>query len=263
MVTILDVFNCLDLLAPVKTKMDFDNVGLLVGKEQNKVEKILVSLDVTDSVIEEAISGNADIIVSHHPLFFSLKNIQYSDTTGKKIINLIENNIGIICMHTNLDVSKCGVNMALADAVGISNPEFLIKEGINEFGEEYGLGMMGKIKNVMPLDEYLHILKKTINASGIRFYNAGLPVKKVAVLGGSGGNEIDAAVNAGCDTYITADVKYDIFLKAKELGINLIDGGHFCTENVVVPQLAKILSEKFKDVIVVESKIHKQPELFF
>ena len=262
MVTVKDIFDYLNELAPVSTKMDFDNVGLLVGREESSVKKVLVALDITDSVIEEAAQKGAQLVVSHHPLFFSLKSVKYSEPVGKKIIELIENNISAVCMHTNLDMAKCGVNTCLAKAVGIADPQFLIDEGVNERGERYGLGCLGELEKPAKLADYLKYVKKSLNANGLRFYDAGRNVEKVAVLGGSGGSELDAARDMGCDTYITADVKYDVFLRAAEYGINLIDGGHFCTENVVTEMLAGTLQNKFKDVLVERSERHRQIDSF-
>lgn len=262
MVTVSNILEYLNTVAPVSTKMDFDNVGLLVGRENRKVTKILVALDITKEVIKEAINIRADLIVSHHPLFFSLKKIIYSDLTGSKIIDLIENNVAAICMHTNLDMAKLGVNTCLAKTVGISKPEFLIEEGTNEFGENYGLGCYGELDSSVKFDEYLQYVKEAINAKGLRYCGIRQIVKKVAVLGGSGGSELESAAAKGCDTYITADVKYDVFLKASELGINIIDGGHFCTENVVVEQIVSLLKQKFDGLEIVASKMHHQIENF-
>lgn len=263
MVTVSDIFEYLNSVAPVSTKMDFDNVGFLVGRGSREVTKILMALDITSNVVQEAISIGAELVVSHHPLFFSLKKVSDDDVTGRKILSLAENNISAICMHTNLDVARYGVNTHLAKTVGITSPKLLIDEGTNELGERYGLGCFGELEESVRFENYLQFVKAAINANGLR-YQKSLPyVKKVAVLGGSGGNELDAAIKAGCDTYITADVKYDVFLSAAEQGINLIDGGHFCTENVVIKPLAEMLSQKFDGVSVTVSSSHIQVESFF
>ena len=111
--------------------------------------------------------------------------------------------------------------------------------------------------------EYLGMLKKSLDANGFRYYDAGRQVHKVAVVGGSGGDEFHHAIRHNCDTFVTSDIKYSIFLEAMELGVNLIDGGHFCTENVVVGALAGKLRSAFQDVQVFVSKRHKQVVEFF
>ena len=115
----------------------------------------------------------------------------------------------------------------------------------------------------MRFEEFLGLCKTVLNANGLRYHYAGKPVKKLAVMGGAGGSSLMDAVSAGCDTYVTSDIKYNSFLDAKELGINLIDADHFCTENVVVPVLADKLAGRFADVSFAISEIHKQTAQFF
>ena len=262
MVKTKDILHFLEDYAPVRMKMDFDNVGLLVGKSEKEVNKILVSLDITQEVIEEAVQAGAGLIVSHHPLFFSLKTVNDTDITGRKILKLINHDIAAICMHTNLDAAHGGGNDVLAAKVGLTNTEILSEEGVNERGETYGFGRIGVLEDEVSFDSFLVYLKDILDSNGIRYYNAGRPVKKVAVLGGSGGSSLKDAVDKGCDTFITADIKYDVFLDAKEYGINLIDGDHFCTENVVVPVLYKKLKENFHNVKVMISESHIQTANF-
>ena len=117
MVKVVEVFEYLNKLAPVSLKMDFDNVGLLVGDATQSVSKCLVSLDITDEVIDEAACFGADLIVSHHPIIFgAVKSVTADDLVGRKIIELVRNNISAICMHTNLDIAEGGVNDALMAA---------------------------------------------------------------------------------------------------------------------------------------------------
>ena len=146
MVKVSDVAGYLEELAPPAQKCDWDNVGLLVGRGENRIERILVSLDITDAVIEEAVRDKAGVIVSHHPLFFSLKRVTDNDAAGCKIIKLIKNNISAICMHTNLDAAEGGVNDALAKAVGLHDTDLLSVDGIGEDGKPYGIGLFGRLE---------------------------------------------------------------------------------------------------------------------
>jgi len=263
MAAVKDILAVLEELAPVGLKMDFDNVGLLVGYADNKVDRILVSLDITEEVIAEAVGGNAQLIVSHHPLFFTVNSVTDRDTTGRKITALLANHISAICMHTNLDAASGGVNDALAETAGLKQAALLADEVFDDSGHPHSYGRFGHLDQPVKLSNYLAYIKNRLKAGGLRYYDAGRDVFKVATVGGSGGNYLKNALAQGCDTLLTSDIKYDVFLEAGELGINLIDGGHFCTENVVTPVLEQTLTGAFPDIAVSVSKIHKQPEMFF
>ena len=261
--TVSDVIDFLWQIAPPERKMDFDNVGLLVGSAGVMVSRILVSLDITDEVIGEAEELGAELIVSHHPLFFSLKTVTDGEPEGRKILRLARNSISAICMHTNLDAADGGVNDALAAVLGLCNPRFAVPEGTDRSGRPYSCLRYGELERETDFSEYLTAVKKALNANGLRFVSSGSKVRRVAVLGGSGGSYLKAAVEAGCDTLLTADVKYSVFLEAKEAGVNLIDGDHFCTENVIVPVLAGKLRERFEGTNVYVSDKHRQTAQFF
>ena len=262
MTTVNNVFTSLAKLAPIEAKMDFDNVGLLVGRTAAEVTRVLIALDITDEVIEEAIEIDAQLIVSHHPMFFSLKSVTDGDRTGRKIVRLLSSGISAICMHTNLDAARGGVNDALAEKAGIINPELLAADGVLLSGEPFSYGRFGELKSKCTLNEYLAFIKDALKTNGLR-YCGSTPVKKVAVIGGSGGDYMHEAMARGCDTFITADVKYDVFLEAKELGINLIDADHFCTENVVVERLKKWINSEFPELEAAISTRHAQTAQFF
>ena len=130
-----DIFDYLNLLAPVGLKMSFDNVGILAGSAEAPARNCLLALDITDEVIDEAVSIGADLIVSHHPLIFhELKSVVAEDLVGRKIIKLIKNDISAICMHTNLDIAQGGVNDALMSALGGCVSGFLEPCGIDADG---------------------------------------------------------------------------------------------------------------------------------
>lgn len=253
MPTVGQIFACLQAKAPIETKLDFDNVGLLVGSPDWDVKKVLLSLDITDPVVEEAKKTGAQLIVSHHPLFFGLKNIGSLDPQGIKAMNLLTGSIAAVCMHTNLDAADGGVNDALAAALDVREAKTYEPEHICR---------IGALPEPLPLPEFLRRVKTALGCNGIRYVDGGKPVRKVALCGGSGGSFLEETANTGCDTFVTADVKYDVFLRAKELGLNLIDAGHFNTENVVIPVLKQWISEAFPGVEVVISK-HTQTEQYY
>ena len=267
MANVKEVYEFLNSIAPVEMKMGFDNVGFLVGRAEANAGKILVSLDITQDVITEALDIGAGLIVSHHPLFFSLKSVTDTDMTGKKIVRLLSGGVSAICMHTNLDAARGGTNDALAAAAGIvgdGEEAGLLTDDLHlSSGEQFSYGRVGYLKNPCSLKEYLEMLKKALDANGLRYYDAGNEVHKIAVVSGSGGEECHHAIRQGCDTFVTADIKYNVFLDARESGINLIDGGHFCTENLVTEGLAGKLRAAFPGAEVQISKTHKQIISFF
>lgn len=255
MYKVKDILSMLVQKAPVETALSFDNVGLLVGRKNNHVTRVLTALDITDEVIEEAIALGADLIVSHHPLFFELKTVSDQSWTAERALTLAENRIAAICMHTNLDAADGGVNDALmkaldAEVSGVLDPESQI-------------GRIGELPREISMAEFLPRVKSALNGNGLRYHDAGKPVFKLAVCGGSGGGDIPLAAEAGCDTYVTADIKYDQFLEAKHLGLNLIDADHFCTENVVIPILKDWLASAFPALEVHISRVHGQTARFY
>lgn len=264
MTRVNEVFDFLNSLAPVELKMDFDNVGLLVGSRSAEVSRAVIALDVTDEVIDEAAKLGAQLIVSHHPLVFQAqKTILSDDLLGRKIYKLIRRDISVICMHTNLDIAEGGVNDALMEALGARVTGILELTGTDDSGNAVGCGRIGEMESAMTLPDFLKLCKASLKCSGLRFFDAGVAVRKIAVMGGSGGNCVALAKELGCDTYVTADIKYNNFLDAKELGINLIDADHFCTENVIVPVLYDKLTRQFPAVEFTVSKVHDKTISFF
>lgn len=263
MAVVKDILRMLEDFAPVRLKMDFDNVGLLVGYAEDNVDRILVSLDITEEVIAEAIGGNAQLIVSHHPLFFAVNSVTDADATGRKITTLLKNRISAVCMHTNLDAAAGGVNDALAETAGLKQAALLADEVFDDTGRPYSYGRFGYLDKPVKLGDYLAFIKDRLKSRGLRYYDAGRDVYKIATVCGSGGDYLKNALSQGCDTFLTSDIKYNVFLEAREYGINLIDGGHFCTENVVTFVLEKKLEGAFPGICVSVSKVHKQPDMFF
>ena len=263
MVTTNDIYTYLDQIAPVCTQMDFDNSGFLVGDRSARVTRVLVTLDITDAVITEAENLGAELIVSHHPLIFhKLSGVCADDPTGKKIMRLIRVGISAVCMHTNLDIAEGGVNDALMAALDAETETYLETADSGVSGEPIGCGRIGALQDAMQLPAFLRFLTERLHVSGLRYVSGGKPVHRIAVCGGSGGSMLELAYAAGCDTLVTADVKYDRFLTARELGINLIDADHFCTENVVVPELAARLQQQFPELSIQISALNQTVQFY-
>ena len=260
MATVREIYQYLDGLAPFSLQMDFDNAGFLVGRGDRTVDKILVSLDITEEVVSEAVELGCQLIVSHHPvIFFPAKSVTDTTPDGRILLSLVEHNIAAICAHTNLDVVSGGVNDALAQRLGLTNIEQLKQDGVDASGRPYGIGRVGNTAGVpMYAPAFAAFVKETLGANGVRFVDARRPVRRVAVGGGACSDMMKDAIALGCDTFVTADVKYNGFLDAKALGLNLIDAGHYPTEQVVVPVLAKWLADGFAKVEVLTTQTHKE-----
>ena len=259
MANVIEIYRYLDSLAPFSIQMSFDNAGFLVGRGEASVQKLLISLDITEEVIEEAQSLDCQLIVSHHPLIFHpAKRVTDADPVGRCVLALAENHIAAICAHTNLDAVSGGVNDALAQKLGLTGIEQLHQDGEDASGRPYGIGRVGFAPGPFYLPEFAAFVRERLGADGLRLEDAGRPVHRVAVGGGACGDMLEDVIRMGCDTFVTADVKYNVFLDARAMGINLIDAGHFSTENVVCPVLADWLGRGFPSVEIFLSKQHKE-----
>ena len=258
MTTVGEVYEFLQEKAPFELQENFDNAGFLVGREGVQVSKILVALDITEQVVDEAAEQGAQLIVAHHPVIFGgARSITDRTVTGRVILSLAEWGIAAICAHTNLDSVEGGVNDALALRLGLTNIEQLRQEGLDEQGRAYGIGRVGCVSE-QPLYDFAMGVKRLLGSNGLRLVDGGKPVRKVAVGGGSCGDMLADALEKGCDTFVTSDVKYNYFLEAKAQGLNLIDAGHFPTEDVICPVLRNWLAEQFPQVSVSISKRHHE-----
>ena len=263
MATVNDILIYLETLAPRFMKMDWDNVGLLCGSRKADVTKVLVALDPFEGVCQEAAEWGADLIVTHHPLIFKALNAITDETSiGRSIQLLCREGISAVNAHTNLDCAPGGVNDRLASALGLSEIEVIDPMGTDENGMEWGLLRKGAV-SAQSLSDFLPTVKAALGCEGLRYVNGGKPVCKVAVGGGACASELMDAYRAGCDTFVTSDVKYNQFWDAKDLGMNLIDAGHFYTENPVTACLAEKIAAKFPEVTVKISETHRDCMKFY
>lgn len=250
MITAGEIERALYDWAPRESAMDWDNVGLLVGDPTQPVTRVLVALDVTQQVAEEAAEVGAELIVAHHPVmncaWHPVQSLRADDAQGKLLRFLVQRGIGACCMHTNLDAAAGGVNDCLARALGLSALSPLNDEKI---------GRVGTLSCEIPLEEFLHTVVKSLGCGGLRYRDGGRRVHRVAVGGGACRDYIPQAIALGCDTFVTSDLRYNDFLDTH--GLNLIDAGHYPTENVVCPALRDYLSESFPQLSVICSATHR------
>ena len=233
--------------------MDWDNVGHLLGDPDSEVSRVLVALDITEDVADEAISHGCELIVAHHPVmncrWLPVQSVRSDTPQGHLLLKLLRNGVSAICMHTNLDVAWGGVNDILAEKLKLVDPGPLC---------DSGLGRVGRLEEPMDLADFVRFVSRSLGCNGVRYAGAGKPVCRVAVGGGACGDFEDDAIRAGCDTFVTADLSYHQFLDAKGKGINLIDAGHFPTEDPVCEKLVQYVSDRFQELVVTKSTSHRE-----
>ena len=262
MSTVKDIFTFINTVAPPYMKESWDNVGLNCGRMDKRVKTILVALDPFAGVCEEAVAVNADLLVTHHALLWNPGFITDETQQGKNTLFLIEHGIPCINAHTNLDCAPGGVNDTLATALGLRDVTVVKPVGTDENEREYGLLRCGFAEE-QPLETFLQHVKTTLGCEGLRYADGGKSVRKVCVGGGACGSELMDAYHAGCDTFVTSDVKYNQFWDARDLGMTIIDAGHFHTENPVVKVLAEKIQNAFPEIRVIVSKTHRDCMKFF
>ncbi|MBR4155458.1 MAG: Nif3-like dinuclear metal center hexameric protein [Bacteroidales bacterium] len=240
--TVSEILSYITDVAPLHWQESYDNSGLLVGDANALVDKALLTLDVTEKVVDEAIENDFHLIISHHPLIFKgLKNILTDNTIGRIITKAIKNDITIAAMHTNLDNSFYGVNRVLAEQLGLKELNVL-HSNISEL--QVGSGMIGFLENEMSESEFLSLVKEKLNVAALRHSELlNKPIRKVAICGGSGSFLINDAKHCKADVYLTADVKYHDFFDADN-EILIVDAGHFETEQFTKQLFADIILKK-------------------
>ncbi len=250
MPTVAEIERALFAWAPKELAASWDNVGLLVGSGATEVRCALIALDVTERVADEAIERGAQLIVAHHPVmncrWHAVQNVLDDNEQGRTLTKLLRSGVSAICMHTNLDAADGGVNDILAHLLGL--------EDICQLNEEK-IGRVGTLKCEKTLEEFLPVVVKSLHCKGLRYRDGGKPVRRVAVGGGACAEYIPCAAALGCDTFVTADLKYHEFLGAE--GINLIDAGHFETENPVCEAIRAYLTDRFPQLDAMLSASHK------
>lgn len=262
MATVYDIVCFMESVAPQAKKESWDNVGLLCGRKDKEVGTILVALDPFEDVAEEAVELGADLIVTHHPLIFHpLYSLTEDTAIGRTAATLLRHDISAFSAHTNLDIAPQGVGDCLAKALGLENISVI--EPIDETSNGvWGLLRKGTVAP-QSLEDFLAHVKQALHAPALRYAPASENVYRVAVGGGACADEWKSALDAGCDTFVTADAKYNDFWDARDAGLTLIDAGHFYTENPVCPYLQRILHEAFPDVTVVLSQVHRDCTKFY
>ncbi len=264
MAKLKEILAIIETICPKSLQESYDNSGLQIGNPESSCHKILLALDFREDVLAEAIEEQADLIITHHPLLFQpLHSIDGSKGKGRLIYDLIEKGLALLSLHTNLDKAPFGVNVALADRLGLIDREILCPEEDTSPPEEtehrVGLGCLGRLEEPQHLADFADKVKETLLLPVIKYTgNAEKRISSVAVLGGSGASMMEEAAKMGADAFVSGDFKYHDGDKAAELGLALIDAGHYGTEVGVLEPLAEklrvitgmeiLISKKCKDI---------------
>jgi len=250
-----DLIKIIETLCPAVTQEVWDNSGFQICFSKDYVRKVLVSIEITDSVIDEAIYHDVDLIITHHPLIFgSFKKVDDNDITGNYIIKLIKNNISVYSTHTPFDKCDGGNNDYLAKLIQLCDTEKMVTD-------EEGFCRVGFVDGECTVAEYIEQVSKWLKIDKAFMSFTGYldsQVKKVGLCSGAGADFIEQAKSAGCDLFITGDLKYHQAQKAKELGINVLDIGHYGSEKIFTENMAAYLRNN-TDLEIIESKSDLNP----
>lgn len=222
---------------------EWDNVGLLVGRQEKEVKKILLALDATDEVIELAVKNGIDMLITHHPMIFSgIKRVTDDDMTGRRVMKLIQNDISYYAMHTNYDTR--GMADLAANMLGLQ--EMTVLEEVKD-GE--GIGRVGRLSEEMTLAECAALVKRVYDIPSVKYF--GEPdtmVSLAAICPGAGKSVMPEALKAGCDVYITGDIDHHTGIDAVAQGLCVIDAGHYGIEHIFMDDVRRYLEKTLAGV---------------
>lgn len=259
--TVQDLAKELESWAPPAVAESYDNVGLLVGYPTTEVTGVLVNLDMTEEVVEEAAARGCNVVVAHHPIWFSgRKRLNGEDYVSRTIMKAIKLDVALYAIHTNLDNIRTGVNRVISDKLGLQYLSFL--KAKDEDGQ-LGSGMIGMLPDALPKDAFLELVKEVFQCGGIRYADADkTEIRKVAVCGGAGSFLTGEAIRRGADAFITADITYHKFFDNEDK-LLLLDIGHFESEQYTSELLVDYISKKFTTFGVHLSETVTNPVKYF
>ena len=243
--------NALERICPFSLQYEWDNSGVQINLGHEDVRNVLVAMEITHDVIDEAIEGGVDMILTHHPLLFNpIRTVDIKNITQQYIIRLVAADIEVVSCHTNFDVIKGGNNDYLMELMGVSEASELQDQ----------CGRIGTLSRAVSFEKFVCKLDDTLGKPGIKF-NGELEqqVKTIACCTGAGSDYIEAAIRTGADVFVSGDIKHDKAQMAKEFGMCLIDAGHWGTEQIFVPNMAGKLKAKAKSLKITMSSVNQNP----
>lgn len=245
MPTVKDIYGCIDAVAPFSVQESYDNSGLIISAIDKQVKKVLVALDITRDVAMEAVEIGADVVVSHHPVIFNaLKSVD----AGSPVGILLRNDISAVCAHTNFD-SAVLCNLLCEKLELIKCDNLIVENGVP-------MGCVCECEE-SSVKAIARSIKEKLGCKCVRYTDMGRGVSKIAVCNGSGGSLLPSVIKAGCDLFITGDVKHDVFVDSYNAGVSIIDAGHFHTENIFCDYVKNLISTELDDVEVLVAKSNR------
>ena len=235
--TVQDFYDIIDRIAPFETQAEFDNSGLLAGSAGHEVDCVLLALDLTDAVIDEAVSLGAQLIITHHPLMFApRRSMTDADYEGRLIMRLIREDISLIAAHTNLDQAPGGINDTLAALCGLEN---FSGEGFFRFGD---------LPEEMRASDYAAVLSSVMGDTDRLMGPEDAVIRRVGLCSGGGSDEWHSAAENGCDAFVSGEIKHHLALALADRGIVALECGHYATEAPGIAALGNALQSAFDTI---------------
>ena len=255
-----DVRQFLDSFAPPVLAEEWDNVGLLVGDPQQRVERVMTCLTITPASCAEAVSKRADLIVTHHPLpFHPLRRLTTESTPGRLLLELIRAGIAVYSPHTAFDSAAEGINQQLAECIALEDIQPLVPLPADGTGRT-GSGRRGRFASPLPLLETARRLRAFLKIGGLQAAGPDDAIISTAAIAcGSGGSFLEHAIRQNLDLLITGEASFHTCLEAHSSGVHLLLVGHFASERFALEALAEFLARKFPNLTVWASDHETDP----
>ncbi len=277
--TVSMVTEKLEQLAPKAAACDWDNPGLLVGRSDREVSRIYVALDASGVVVDAAIDAGCDLIVTHHPIIFrGLKAINDQSALGLKLLDLIQNDVSVFSMHTNFDACPGGMADIVCKALGLRKTGLMEADGFLPCAEQngapeglkmrvvettedvnpdaYGIGFTAELPRMMTAGEFAACVKERFGLPFVQYYDAGIPIRRIACCPGSGRGELKEVMGLQVDAFLSGDMGHHEGLDLCEEGISLLDAGHYGLEHIFVHYIADFLRSQFPEMEIIEEELH-------
>lgn len=253
-----DIIDVIEQCVPLSAQESYDNAGLIVGDTDAQISSALLCVDVTQEVLDEAISVGAGLVISHHPIIFnSIKRLTDSNYVERIVARALRNGVALYAAHTNLDAIRGGMSYRLADILGVKNVELLAPS--RGEGSDIGFGVVGELEYELDTVEFMQFIKRRLNLTIVRHSDVTVQrVKRIALCTGSGASLIGVAKGAAADIYIAADFKYNDFMEA-DSSIVVADIGHFESEYCAIDLLYDIITKKISTFALRKSVNSRNP----
>ena len=262
-----ELLDRIRLKYPEELQYSWDNSSLNLGDLDQDINKIMLTLEITNRTIDEAIEKGVDLVISHHPFLMSKVNQIRTDTIkGGLIYKMIRNNISAYCMHTSYDMAEDGLNDYFFDLLGIKDRQVLdVESSLDSYndGKEYGLGRLADLEKPIEIGDLISSLKDKLNIDHARYvWPKDLLINKIAVVTGNGSEFFQLAKSKGCDILITGDLKYHQAMDALDMGMALLDFGHYGTEHIFSKSVYNYINSISGDIEVLISERNIDPFTF-